>query len=183
MFIWGGWYWNTGNTAPQKKSALPALFLFVWAHGVLPPQSFYQGIFFVWVCLPTAKETLVLMSEIVDRLLFAVNRMHIWFMRVSCSQTIFTITSVSSAERKVPESSAVMALDVRGEQSICECILDHTVDHRGLALCRWTGKNIRQLIRFLRCDFKWWKSQITYFSKKALGLKMCICCFHLESWI
>lgn len=38
--------------------------------------------------------------------------------------------------KNIPESSvvesAVMAQDVRGEQSICECILDRIVDHSEL---------------------------------------------------
>lgn len=50
--------------------------------------------------------------------------------------------------KNIPESSvvhwAVMALDVRREQGICECILDHIVDHRDLTVRRWTGKSIRQ---------------------------------------
>lgn len=67
-----------------------------------------------------------------------------------------------------------MALDVRREQSICGCTLDHVVDHS-----EPTGKGIRRLIRYGDGISNWWKSQLIRVSEKVVS----ICCFHLKTEI
>lgn len=120
---------------------------------------FESIIFFFHMYSALSRPLFLCLRLCMKRLLFALNRKHVCWVRVSWSKTAFTISSWSVLQKEYPESSsvhcAVMALDVRGEQSICGCILDHIVDHSELTVCRWTGKGIKQSIRFGDVIFKW----------------------------